>query len=98
MVPSAYAVSRKHRALWATMNFLAERDSVGPRTKRWDRSVIKVTVDRRKLILEHQAADQFTAVFRDQVADVQDALGNQMRVEQAIQAGREALEKAYWGV
>lgn len=98
MIPSAYTVSAKHRVLWATMNFLAEHDPVGIRTRKWDRPLIKATVDRRKLILEHRAADEFADVFRAQLDSVKSALGNKVAVERAIQAHRDELERAYWKV
>jgi hypothetical protein len=96
MIPSAYLVSQKSRVLFATMQFLSERSPVGPRTRRWDPAVIKSAVDRRKLILEHQAADEFATFFRSQLDRVKAAgLGNKAHVDRAIHGGRDALEAVY---
>lgn len=98
MIPSAYCVSMKHKVLWATMNFLADRDPCGPRTKRWDRSVIKTTVDRRKLILEHRAADEFRAFFAEQLMQVKHAGMAWERIEQAVNSTRDDLEETFYKV
>jgi len=98
MIPSTYCVSKRHKVLWATMNFLAERDRCGIRTKKWDRPVIKETVDRRKLILEHNAADVFADVFDRQRNAVLDVYPSKRRMSEALQETREALEQAYWKV
>jgi len=98
MIPSAYCLTKKHRVLWATMNFLADRDPCGPRTKKWDRDVIKTTVDRRKLILEHQAADEFRAFFAEQLMQVKHAGRSWERIEQAVNSTRDDLEKTFYKV
>jgi uncharacterized protein with gpF-like domain len=95
MIPTAYAVSKRHRMLWATMNFIADTDPVTVRTKSWDRAVIKASVDRRKLILEHKAADQFRAFFREQLEQVREAGMSQERISQAINSTQEDLESTF---
>lgn len=101
MIPSAYAVSKRSRVLYATMCFLSERSPVGIRTRKWDRAVIKTTVDRRKLLLEHQAADAFAAALRSQLDRVKAVLlesRDQSRISGAIQGARDDLEKTFWNV
>jgi hypothetical protein len=77
------------------MNFLADRDAVGPRTKRFDRAVIKATVDRRKLILEHKAADMMRDFFTYQQEFVKDAGISLDLIDQALGATRDDLEDTY---
>jgi uncharacterized protein with gpF-like domain len=95
LIPSAYAVSKRHRILWATMNFLADRDTVGTRTRKWDRAVIKATVDRRKLILEHKAADMFRDFFEHQHEFVKEAGLSEDKITAALGATRDDLESTY---
>lgn len=95
MIPSAYRVSKRHRILWATMKFIVERDVVGPRTKRYDRAVIKSTVDRRKLILEHQGADMLRDFFRRQHEHVKSAGIREDLIDQALGTTRDDLERVY---
>lgn len=98
MIPSAYAVSKRHRILWATMNFLADRDTTSTRTKAHDRAVIKVAVDRRKLILEHKAADMFRDFFDYQHDFVKDAGISLDLIDQALGQTRDDLEETYKNV
>lgn len=80
------------------MNFLADKDKVGPRTKRFDRAVIKAAVDRRKLILEHKAADMFRDFFTYQHSFIKDAGLSQEKIEHALGGTAQDLENTYKNV
>ena len=57
IVPEHFRKSVEHRTLWAAMSFLAEHDPAGPILKgAHDREVTKAAVDRRRTLLEHDAA------------------------------------------
>jgi len=98
VIPTAYRVSKRHKVLWATMKFMAANDPVGLRTKKWDRAVIKATVDRRKLMLEHSAADAFGDFFEEQRKAVQRALPSRLRVFQAVKGTVGGLAETYKNV
>ena len=77
------------------MNFLNNRSPVGIRTKAWDRAVIKAVVDRRKLILEHKAADMLRDFFTEQHAHVMAAGMSWERIDRALAITRDDLEATY---
>lgn len=71
MIPSYYRKTEGRRKLYATQKFLAEQDTASPiLTGEYDREVVKAAVDRRRALMEHDAADAFQEYFRIERADV----------------------------
>lgn len=101
MIPETFRKSSTHRKLWATYEFLSERDPIGPITKSViDREVVKRAVDRRRTILEHRAADTLKAYFREERAHVVRAVGAGRDVGPALKSLEYDLEDTYkwvWG-
>jgi uncharacterized protein with gpF-like domain len=92
-VPETFRKSITHRKLWGTMKFLAEHDSVTPIVKgEHDREVIKAATERRRTILEHEAADKLKAYFRaEQKHMVREVARRNGSVDQVLDAMKDDL-------
>lgn len=103
MIPETFRKSTTHRKLFATMEYLSERDPAGLVVKgNGDREVSKRAADRRRTILEHRAADRFRAYFREERAHVVSAFegGGERRVDRVLHELRGDLRETYeaaWG-
>lgn len=102
MIPETFRKSATRRKLFATMEFLSERDPACPILKSddGDREVVKRAVDRRRTILEHRAADEFKVYFREERAHVVSAVESGRDVDRALKSLEGDLGETYgsaWG-
>ena len=96
LIPEAFRKTRRHRALWATMGFLADRDPAGPVGHPGrPRHLHKRAAGRRRDIQEHRAADHLRDYFRSEREHVAAAVRSGGDPGRAVDAMREDLLDVY---
>lgn len=94
IVPETFRKSVTHRKLWATMKYLVKYETVCPIVKGayYDREVIKAATNRRRTIMEHEAADKLKDYFREERAHVVSSIRRAKPIEIALEEMRPELE------
>jgi hypothetical protein len=117
MIPEHFRQSAEHRKLWATMEYLCECDPAGPflhggvEKSADQHGSAKAAAERRRTVLEHRAADEMRAYFREEREHIVPAVARgdfETEVDgdgalvvtslPALDALRDDLIEAYWSV
>jgi len=75
IVPSRFRATKRHRVLWATLNFLDEHPEAAP-FEHFDRGDVRKAVGRRQTIWESRVADRVADYFEEERQQVVHAVRN----------------------